>query len=144
MCNCKNSQDWAWPSSFNDRTGRKHVRETIQTPTATLKHWKELWQLFYFTNYIWESPQYSDKTFWTFGFHCIWFKYSTISKNTILSMKHGGGSSIMLWDWFSSAGTANGFSWDKWYNVQLQISSWIGIFDSFDHVGHLSQGKLPI
>jgi hypothetical protein len=60
---------------------------------------------------IWKKVLWSDETkielFGHLRKHYVWRKPNTSHhpENTIPTVKHGGGSSIMLWGCFSSAGT---------------------------------------
>ena len=79
------------------RVARKKTIGVRQKACGSLpKHLEELW-----------SDETKIELFGHEGKHYVWLKPNTSHhpKNTIPTVKHGGGGSIMLWGCFSSAGT---------------------------------------
>ena len=91
-----------------------HARTPRRTPLLTVKHKKP--RLQYANNYIEKPKKFWDSVLWTdetklelFGHmdqRYIWRKKNEAyaEKNTIPTVKHGGGS-LMFWGCFSSSGT---------------------------------------
>ena len=91
-----------------------HARTSRRTPLLTVKHKKR--RLQYANNYIEKPKKFWDSVLWTdetklelFGHmdqRYIWRKKNEAyaEKNTIPTVKHGGGS-LMFWGCFSSSGT---------------------------------------